>query len=178
MTFEVDITTDSQFGSVGLERLQQSVVQALQMESVAEAVLSVTLVDNAVIHEINREYLQHDFVTDVISFQLEWTHPEEGASGTASHNRSAGAHIQGEIIASIECAAEEADRLGWKLQSELTLYVIHGMLHICGYDDLDPTEKQIMQARESAVLDQLGLSEIPRCAACPPPTEGAKEAEE
>jgi probable rRNA maturation factor len=178
MTFEVDITTDSQFGSVGLERLQQSVVQALQIESVAEAVLSVTLVDNAAIHEINRQYLQHDFATDVISFQLDWTHPELDAPGTASRDRSAGAHIQGEIIASIEYAAGEADRLDWELQSELTLYVIHGMLHICGYDDLDPTEKQIMQARESAILNQLGLSEIPRCAACPQPPDGAKEAVE
>ncbi len=175
MTFEVNITADSQFGSVDLERLKQSVVQALQVESVAEAVLSVTLVDNATIHEINREYLQHDFVTDVISFQLDWTHPEQDTAGTASHDRSAGAHIQGEIIASIEYAAEEADRLGWELQSELTLYVIHGMLHICGYDDLDPAEKQMMQARESAVLNQLGFSEIPRCAAYPPPTDVAKE---
>jgi len=162
MTFEVDIAMDSLFGTVDLERLRESVVQTLQVESVAEAVLSITLVDNAAIHEINREHLQHDFATDVISFQLDWTHPKQNVPGIASHDRSAGAHIEGEIIASVEYAVGEADRLGWELQSELTLYVIHGMLHICGYDDLDPTEKQMMQARESAVLNQLGLSEIPR----------------
>ena len=178
MTFEVDITTDSQFGSVDLERLQQSVVQALQVESVAEAVLSITLVDNAVIHEINREHLQHDFATDVISFQLDWTHPQQDAPGAASHNRSDGAHIEGEIIASVEYAVGEADRLGWDLQSELTLYVIHGMLHICGYDDLDPMEKQMMQARESAVFNQLGLSEIPRHAATQQSTDDTKEGAE
>ena len=178
MTFEVDITADSQFGSVDLDRLRESLVQALQVESVAEAVLSVTLVDNAAIHEINRGHLQHDFATDVISFQLDWTHPEQDVPGAASHDRSAGAHIEGEIIASVEYAVGEADRLGWEMQSELTLYVIHGMLHICGYDDLDPTEKQMMQARESAVLNQLGLSAIPRHAASTQSTDDTKEAAE
>jgi len=162
MTFEVDITANRQIDQVNLNSLQQSVVHALQIEGVAEAVLSITLVDNAAIHEINRKHLQHDYPTDVISFQLDWTHPKRDTPGNRPQDRSSGAHIEGEIIASVEYAITEARQLGWELQSELTLYVIHGMLHICGYDDLDVVEKQFMQARESAVLEQLGLPAIPR----------------
>jgi len=162
MTFEVDITANQSFDTVDPDRLQQSAVQALQIEGVAEAVLSITLVDNAAIHSINREHLQHDFATDVISFQLDWRHPERDSPGKQPQDRSAGAHIEGDVIANVEYAAAEAGRLGWELQSELTLYVIHGMLHICGYDDLTAVEKQIMQARESVVLRQLGHSAIPR----------------
>lgn len=162
MTFEVDITARSEGADVNVADLQQALVQALQVESVAEAVLSVTLTDNADIHQINRDHLQHDYPTDVISFQLDWTHPERDQPGQESQRRSAGARIEGEIIASMEYARAEAARQGWETQSELTLYVIHGMLHICGYDDLESAEKEVMRERESAVLGQLGLPAVPR----------------
>ncbi len=165
MTFEVDITTNVQCADVDLNALQQAVVQSLHVESVAEAVMSISLVDNAAIHKFNRNYLQHDYPTDVISFQLDWSHSECGSPGTGVENRSAGAHIEGEIMVSLECAQAEAEQLGWELQSELTLYVIHGVLHVCGYDDLDPAERQMMRAREAAVFRELGLAPIPRHAA-------------
>ena len=44
----------------------------------------------------------------------------------------------------------------WPVQSELTLYVIHGMLHICGYDDLTDDERVLMRSREAAILTALG----------------------
>lgn len=162
MTFEVDITARSFFRDVDLNDLETSLIQALHVEAVAEAVLSVTLTDNADIHRINREHLQHDYPTDVISFQLEWSHPDRDQPEHTADGRSAGARIEGEIIASVEYAAAEAAQQGWDVQSELTLYVIHGMLHICGYDDLEFAEKDVMRAREAAVLNQLGRPVIPR----------------
>lgn len=161
MTYEVDITANMQCVDVDLMALRQAVIQSLHIESIAEAVLSVSLVDNPTIHEINLHHLQHDCPTDVISFQLDWTHPNSHSPGSGPDGRSAGAHIEGEIVVGIEYARAEAERLGWELQSELTLYVVHGMLHICGYDDLDPAEKQMMRVREATVLDQLGLPKIP-----------------
>ncbi len=162
MSYEVDITANRQCVAVDSGALRQAVLQSLSIESVAEAVLSVSLVDSATIRVINRNHLQHDYPTDVLSFQLDWTHPERESAGCGADDRSAGAHIEGEIIVSVEYAQSAAERLDWELQSELTLYVIHGMLHICGYDDLDPAERQIMRAREAAVFSQLGLPTIPR----------------
>jgi probable rRNA maturation factor len=162
MTYEVDITATPQCFDVDLNALRQAVVQALRIESVAGSVLSFTLVDNETIHAVNRAYLHHDFPTDVISFQLDWRHPKRNSPGDGEKDRAAGAHIEGEIMVSVEYAGSEAARLGWELQSELTLYAVHGMLHVCGYDDLEIMEQQIMRARETFILEQLGIPGIPR----------------
>jgi len=164
MTYEIDISDDSQPAGAQLDvqALNAAVETGLKAEGVASAVLSITVVDNATIHRINKEHLQHDYPTDVISFQLDWSHPERSAPGTAPAGRADGAMIEGEIVASSEYALAEAATHEWSVQSELTLYVIHGMLHICGYDDLDPVEQQMMRAKESAVFNQLGYSEVPR----------------
>ena len=162
MNYEVDITANRQCADVDFGALRQAVLQSLRIESVAEAVISVSLVDSETIHAINRSHLQHDYPTDVLSFQLDWTHPGLEAAGCGDESRSAGAHIEGEIIASVEFAQSAAERLDWGLQSELTLYVVHGMLHICGYDDRNPAERQIMRSREATVFTHLGLPTIPR----------------
>ncbi len=127
----------------------------MQIEQVAAAVLSVSIVDNAAIHRINREHLQHDYPTDVISFQLDFSRTDARAvpDDAASELRASGAMIEGEIIASAQMASEMASAGQWTTMNELTLYVIHGLLHICGYDDLTPEEKAIMRCRERAILE-------------------------
>jgi probable rRNA maturation factor len=164
MTYEIDFSDDCRTSStpLNIELLRSAVETGLKVEGVSSAVLSITLVDNATIHRINKDYLQHDYPTDVISFQLDWSHPDRISPGTMPAGRSDGAWIEGEIVASTEYALAESVVHEWSVQSELTLYVVHGMLHICGYDDLDPAEKIMMRARESAVLDRLGFSTVPR----------------
>ena len=180
MAFEIDISDDQDFVQVDIKRLTHAIAQALQIEQVASAVMSVSIVDNAAIHKINREHLQHDYPTDVISFQLDFAiqsdddgdeeHEEdadiEESTGDdqfiapRSELRAQGAMIEGEIIASAQMAAEMASSGQWTASNELTLYVVHGLLHICGYDDLTPAEKQIMRGRERAVLHALGLQPV------------------
>ena len=171
MAFEIDISDDQNSVQVDIKKLTQAIAHALQVEKVAAAVISVSIVDNPAIHKINREHLQHDYPTDVISFQLDFAiegddeydvdDNEEGNNEQLvelhSGLRAQGAMIEGEIIASAQMAAEMASSGQWTSMNELTLYVIHGLLHICGYDDLTPDEKQIMRARERAVLHELGL---------------------
>ena len=158
MNFEIDISAPPVSG-VDVSRLKAAVQCGLQIEGVSSAVISVSIVDNQSIHEINREHLQHDYPTDVISFQLDWSCDEESLERrmTLPDGRSAGAAIEGEIIASHEYAEEMAARCGWSPQDELTLYVVHGMLHICGYDDLTLSEKEFMRARERVILKEMGL---------------------
>lgn len=158
MSFEIDISIRTDGHEIDAAALKSALQHGLRIENVASAVLSVTIVDNATIHQLNRQHLGHDYPTDVISFQLSWRSPRHDDAPRTPANRSEGAEIEGEIIVSAEYGREMAVRCGWKLQNELTLYAIHGMLHICGYDDLTPAEKGIMRSRELAVLSGLGMT--------------------
>lgn len=159
MTFEIDISCAPSSAVIDCDAIETALVEALNLEEVESAVLSVTLVDNPTIHRLNREHLQHDYPTDVISFPLEWTCAGESPEDRVglSEGRAKGALIEGEIVISTDYAEEMARRCGWSSQNELTLYAVHGMLHICGYDDLTPDEKQVMRSREKAILGHLGV---------------------
>lgn len=162
-SWEIDFRNDQQCLAVDPEVLRHALVTALQAERVASAVLSISLVDNSTIHRLNREHLQHDYPTDVISFQLDFAADSETdhSDNDVLHGnglRATGAAIEGEIIASAQMAAEMAGDGGWSPQAELTLYLVHGLLHICGYDDLTPQEQSIMRDREREILSRLGLT--------------------
>lgn len=155
--YEIDVVNHQTITAVDNAGLTAALEVGLQTEQVSSAVLSVSIVDNAKIHELNREHLKHDFPTDVISFQLDWHGGAETAPPTADSGRSRGARIEGEIVASAEYADQMAVKCGWTEQNELILYVLHGMLHICGYDDLTSVEKKIMRNRERAILTALKI---------------------
>ena len=106
--------------------------------------ISVALISDLEIREVNNNHLSHDYATDVISFDL-------------SNNND---FLEGEIIASVETADREAKEHGWQGDDELLLYVIHGMLHICGYDDMSASEQSIMRERERTILGSLGLTAV------------------
>lgn len=160
MSFEIDICDNHPEQSVDVTALQSAVEHALRMEEVQAAILSVTIVDDATIHQLNRDHLDHDYPTDVISFQLDWSSPEHSEPPQTPTGRSAGSAIEGEIITSLDYAKQSAPDGNWSTKDELTLYVIHGLLHICGYDDLSAAEKRIMRSRERSLLDGLGLTPI------------------
>lgn len=103
--------------------------------------ISIAVVDDTTMHELNLRYLQHDFPTDVLSFVLEQTSDE----------------LDGEIIVSADYAAREAPQYGWTLREELLLYVIHGALHLVGHDDTTSAAKTAMQDRETHYLRRLGI---------------------
>lgn len=163
MSYEIDISDRQTVVPIDVDQLTQAVVRALEIEQVVAAVLSVSIVDNQTIHRINREHLHHDYPTDVISFQLDFTTGQNDTrqgTNSSAELRARGAMIEGEIIASAQMAAEMASSGQWTAMSELTLYVVHGLLHICGYDDLSPEEKTIMRRRETAVLNTLSLQPV------------------
>jgi probable rRNA maturation factor len=127
--------------------------RVLAEEQVAGAEISVALVDDPAIHDINRQYLGHDYPTDVISFLLECEPAEEdSAIGKLPSLRGKGKRLDGELIISTETAIQEAKNYGWSPREELVLYLIHGLLHLVGYDDLSSTEQSVMRARERAML--------------------------
>lgn len=139
--FEVDITDQQHHLPVQPERLRDVIEQVLIEERVASAEISLALVDDAEIHRVNREFLGHDFPTDVISFVL-----AESAVGES------GRHLEGELVVSTETAIREASSHGWTAADELLLYVVHGLLHVCGYDDLTDENRPAMRLRERQIL--------------------------
>jgi probable rRNA maturation factor len=94
------------------------------------------VVDDPKIHELNREFLEHDWPTDVLSFALD----------------DRDDHLDGEIVLSADTAAVAAQEHGTTAADEQLLYVIHGMLHLIGYDDLSPADAERMRSAEQHYL--------------------------
>ena len=154
MSYSVDVTNEQSSVSIPDDRVREIVEGTLRAEGVAEAEISIALVDDPAIHRVNRDHLEHDYPTDVISFLFEEEPVEEAGD---SPLRGAGKRIEGEVIVSGDTAAREAEKFGWSSADELTLYLVHGLLHLCGYDDLTDDEQPLMRERERAVLALWGL---------------------
>ena len=149
-----------------LIRLARSV---LVQEQVAAAEISIAILDDAQIHDINRQFLNHDYPTDVISFVLECSLVEPRPSSVSRNGirRGCGKSIEGEVVISAETAASNAARYATDPQHELALYLVHGLLHLCGYDDLTPQEKRLMRRREAEALAGSGIVMQPQRRASP-----------
>jgi probable rRNA maturation factor len=123
-------------------RLKEGVKRVFSGEGIDSAIISIAVVDDPTMHDLNRRYLQHDYPTDVLSFLLE------------DDER----RLEGEIIISADYAVREAEQFGWTAQDEMLLYIIHGALHLAGYDDLEPELKAEMRAKEREYLAEFGLT--------------------
>ncbi len=139
---------------VDVALLEQRLRAAVASEEPHVAEITIVLVDDAEIHRLNREFLNHDWPTDVITFFDE--SPEKPSDFDAI--RGQGQTISGELAVSVETAEREATRHGWGMNDELLLYSVHGWLHLCGYDDLTDDERPHMRRREREVLGLFGLS--------------------
>ena len=113
--------------------------------------VSVTLVNNKQIKELNSIYRNIDRVTDVLSFPM-------GENGVYDTDPKTGAKILGDIVISMETAVDQAERFGHSLQREVGYLTAHSMLHLLGYDHEDNGIQRIrMREKEEKVMTQLGL---------------------
>lgn len=113
--------------------------------------LGVVLVDDAALGAMHGEWLGDPTPTDVITFDL--------ADGTDSPGAAEEAGLQGELYISVDRAIRVAQERGVSAGRELALYVVHGTLHLCGFDDHEPTERRRMRIAEAEVLDALGYEQ-------------------
>ena len=110
--------------------------------------LAVVLIDDDEITEINEQYLQHEGPTDVISFDyLEDFEPETVDDECP--------FTVGELYISLDTALRQGEEYGKTLNDELLLYIAHGILHLCGYDDHCEEDIKEMREAEQRVLKQL-----------------------
>ncbi len=142
-------------------------------EAVAEAVLrhencpcpcevSLTLIDDERMHEINREERGVDRSTDVLSFPLfAYTRPsafEEALSSRAdSFNPDTGKLMLGDILISVPKIKEQALEYGHSAKREFAFLMAHSMLHLLGYDHMTPEEETAMFSRQEEILNALGI---------------------
>lgn len=137
--------------SVADDILRQATMTTLAAENVTSAEISLVLTDDAEIHRINLDFLGHDYATDVISFLLNDDEPTIARSPD-------GPRIEGELIISVETAERAARERDGDFASELVLYVVHGLLHLCGYDDQTELDRAKMRRREADILSRLALT--------------------
>jgi len=114
----------------------------------AGRLVDVVLVSDATLTELHSRFLGDDTPTDVMAFDLQDESDE--VDGDEDDGPSA------EVYVSVGCARRVALERGVTLQRELALYVVHGCLHLCGFDDHEDDERARMRAAEVAVLDALG----------------------
>ncbi|MBQ8593896.1 MAG: rRNA maturation RNase YbeY [Bacteroidaceae bacterium] len=94
--------------------------------------------DDAKILEVNKEYLKHDYYTDIITFD----YTEDNV-------------ISGDIFISLDTVKSNAEQLECDYQRELHRVIIHGILHLCGIEDKTPDARKVMEAAEDKALDML-----------------------
>jgi len=140
--FKIEIA-DEQTQPVDCDPLIAVVQKILDDHSIVKSEISIALVDDPAIRILNKQYLDHDYETDVISFVLE----SDEQSGS----------MTGQLIVSTDTAARLANEVGGTMADELLLYVVHGTLHLVGYDDKDPTDALEMRDAEKRYLAELGI---------------------
>ena len=123
----------------------RAVVQAVCAgEGVEIASVGIVLGDHALVHDLNREWLGHDYETDVVSFVLDEDAQARGV-------------LDGEVYVDLDTAAERAPEFGVTPEHEALRYVAHGVLHLAGHDDATDAQRAAMRTLEDRALDAAGI---------------------
>lgn len=142
--FEVDILAGSPLWKGREEALAKALAAAATAES-ASGTVSLLLGDDAAIAALNKEFRGKDGPTNVLSFPPAETGGEEG--------------FLGDIAMAAETVAAEAEFQGKSFEHHAAHIVVHGFLHLLGYDHMEPAEADKMEAREREILATLGIAD-------------------
>lgn len=121
-----------------------AVLSSMQPEKMLD--ISIIVEDDAFLQKLNRDYLGFDSPTDVLSFSTGEIDPETDR------------YYLGDIILSFPRAAEQAQKGGHAVQSEVQLLIVHGILHLLGYDHDDDESKQEMWSIQNELIGMMGIS--------------------
>ena len=152
MTVLIDIRTE------GFPEEMEAVMEKIALDSLKyegfqeECEISISIVDNEEIHQINKHFRGIDRPPDVLSFpQLTF---EEGE---IMDRNEKGEVVLGDIIISLERAREQAEEYGHSLKREIAFLTAHSMLHLLGYDHMEPEEEKEMFAKQKEILELAGM---------------------
>ncbi|KRL97583.1 rRNA maturation RNase YbeY [Levilactobacillus hammesii] len=121
--------------------------------------MSVTLMNNEDIHRINKQYRGVDRATDVISFAIEDDETADDDFPLVMDEEMAAEIPEniGDIFVSMDKVEEQAEYLGHSYERELGFLVVHGFLHLNGYDHMKPEDEKVMFKLQADILDAYGL---------------------
>lgn len=117
------------------------VSSVITSEGFKEDEINYIFCDDNYLHKLNVEFLSHDTLTDIISFDY-----------------SIGKNLQGDIFISIERVRDNAQDFEVSFESEINRVIVHGILHYCGYKDKSEEDANIMRGKENFYLEQLVLN--------------------
>lgn len=123
---------------IDADALKLILERALAAEAADEYAITVVLTDRETIHRMNRDYLGHDYPTDVLSFDL-----------TDADSEAA---LEGEVYVDMDMARERYAEFGSSFQEEVFRYAVHGLLHVLGYDDATDEQRKRMHDLETRYL--------------------------
>ncbi|MDU8884681.1 rRNA maturation RNase YbeY [Yeosuana sp. MJ-SS3] len=134
----IQFNFETQFTLQNSEKINQWISSAIIAENKVEGDISYIFCDDDYLHKINLEFLGHNSLTDIISFDY-----------------TVGKIIHGDIYISVERVKENAQIFKNNFDDELCRVIIHGILHYCGYRDKSNRERTEMRAKENAYLKKL-----------------------
>jgi probable rRNA maturation factor len=144
----IDLQHSTDAPEMQIDELRALAIRALSAEGIAAgSELSVVLADDAVVRRLNREYRATDAATDVLSFAQSEGEEFARPPGASDH--------LGDVIISVETAARQAAEHAISLQDELSHLLVHGVLHLLGYDHEHAADATKMRAREDAILGEV-----------------------
>ena len=162
MTIELENESNITFDFDWEETVRKTVLSALDYEGCPyECEVSVLLTDNEGIREVNCAMRGIDKPTDVLSFpSAEYESPADfdGLEEQDVFNPETGEYMIGDILISAEKVRSQAAEYGHGEQRELAFLTAHSMLHLMGYDHEDEAERKVMEERQEAVLQRIGLT--------------------
>lgn len=130
------------------EHLRRVAEAVLRYESAADAELTVVIADDLLLRQLNRDYRGIDAPTDVLSFAAQ----EDSEGDAVFVSAPEATNYLGDVIISFPTAQRQAEAEGHPVLDELSLLVVHGVLHLFGYDHADEQEEADMWARQAAIL--------------------------
>lgn len=133
----IDFFSETEFNLQNTEEVANWVSKIITNENREEGEISYIFCDDEYLHKLNVEFLKHDTLTDIISF-----------------DNSLGNQINGDIFISVERVKENANSFNTTFENELHRVIIHGILHYCGYKDKNKTEAALMRKKEDVALSQ------------------------
>jgi len=138
---KIEITNQQVLKKVNLKRACRIIRTIGRLLNLSSKKITFVFCDNRFIQKLNKKYFKKDMPTDVIAFNL-----------ADEDDRD----YLGEVIISVEQAVRVARSLGLRWQDELLLYLIHGILHLIGYDDRTRAGRRRMERKQKAMLKHLG----------------------
>lgn len=142
---KLEIIDLQKFQPIDKNKIKKIIKGILKAEK-KDAELSIVFIDNKTIKQINRAFLGHNYATDVLSF----TYDEPSFKN----------NVKGEIVVSVEMASKLSRRYGYEVEGEIVLYLVHGLLHLLGYDDKRKKDAKKMHQRAGELLLSLGYRDV------------------